>query len=130
LFGQGLLHGSQTQLDFLPESTTDFIFAVIGEQFGFLGALALVVIFLLVVQRTLRSAIRMPDHFGRLWASSMAFMTFLYVVVNIGMVSGLLPVVGEPLPFVSFGGSSVVTLMAGFGMVMGLEHHPSASWST
>jgi len=130
LFGQGLLHGSQTQLDFLPESTTDFIFAVIGEQFGFLGALALVMIFLLVIQRTLRSAIRMPDHFGRLWAASMAFITFLYVVVNIGMVSGLLPVVGEPLPLVSFGGSSVVTLMAGFGVVMGLEHHQSTSWNT
>ncbi len=130
LFGQGLLHGSQTQLNFLPESTTDFIFAVIGEQFGFLGALTLVLIFLLVIQRMLHSAIRMPDHFGRLWAASMAFMTFLYVIVNIGMVSGLLPVVGEPLPLVSFGGSSVVTLMAGFGLVMGLEHHPSRSWRT
>ncbi len=129
LFGQGLLHGSQTQLDFLPESTTDFIFAVIGEQFGFLGALALVAIFLLVIQRILRSATRMSSHFGRLWAASMAFMTFLYVVVNVGMVSGLLPVVGEPLPLVSFGGSSVVTLMAGFGLVMGLEHHQATSWS-
>ncbi len=127
LFGRGLLHGSQTRLDFLPESTTDFIFAVIGEQFGLLGALALIFLFLLLVQRTLWLAFRMDARFGRLWTTTLAFIIFLYLIVNVGMVSGLLPVVGEPLPFVSFGGSSIVTLMAGFGSIMNLSREPRLS---
>jgi rod shape determining protein RodA len=129
LFGRGLLHGSQTQLDFLPESTTDFIFAVIGEQFGLLGAFALIFLFLLLVQRTLWLATRMDARFGRLWTVTLAFIIFLYLVVNVGMVSGLLPVVGEPLPFISFGGSSIVTLMAGFGSIMNLSREPRLTHS-
>ncbi len=124
LFGRGLLHGSQTRLDFLPESTTDFISAVIGEQFGLLGALALILLFLLLIQRTLWLALRMDSRFGQMWTTTLAFIIFLYLIVNVGMVSGLLPVVGEPLPFVSFGGSSIVTLMAGFGSVMNLSREP------
>ena len=121
LLGGGWMHGSQAYLNFLPEQTTDFIFAVLAEEFGLLGTLVLILLYLAVVFRILWLAQRASDRFSRLLGASIAALIFLYAFVNMAMVSGLLPVVGEPLPFVSFGGSSIVTLLAGCGAVMGLD---------
>lgn len=121
LLGSGWMHGSQAYLHFLPEQTTDFIFAVFAEEFGLLGALLLVLLYLAIVLRILWLAQRASDRFSRLLAAAVAALVFLYAFVNIAMVSGLLPVVGEPLPLVSFGGSSIVTLLAGCGAAMGLD---------
>jgi rod shape determining protein RodA len=123
LIGKGWLNGSQAQLDFLPESSTDFIFAVIGEEFGLLGLVALLGLYLFIASRALFLASQTSDTFSRLLASSLALTFFVYVIINTGMVSGLLPVVGVPLPLVSYGGTSVVTLLAGFGILMGLHAH-------
>ena len=119
--GKGFLRGSQGQLEFLPERTTDFVFAVIGEEFGLLGALLLIGLYLFVVLRALHLATQMRDTFARLLSGSLAAIFFVYVFINAGMVSGLLPVVGVPLPLVSYGGTSMVTLLAGFGMLMSLH---------
>lgn len=116
--GKGWLSGTQSQLDFLPESHTDFIIAVVAEELGFIGVLILLTLYVLIIARGLVIAARAPDSFGRLLAGSLTLTFFVYVFVNIGMVSGLLPVVGVPLPMVSYGGTSIVTLMAGFGMIM------------
>lgn len=121
LLGSGWMHGTQALLNFLPEQTTDFIFAVYAEEFGLVGSLVLVVLYLLIVLRILWLAQRASDRFSRLLSATVAALVFLYAFVNIAMVSGLLPVVGEPLPLVSFGGSSIVTLLAGCGAVMGLD---------
>jgi rod shape determining protein RodA len=118
--GKGFLRGTQGQLEFLPERTTDFVFAVIGEEFGLLGALLLIGLYLFVVLRALHLATQMRDTFARLLSGSLAAIFFVYVFINAGMVSGLLPVVGVPLPLVSYGGTSMVTLLAGFGMLMSL----------
>ena len=123
VFGKGWMNGSQAQLEFLPERSTDFIFAVIGEEFGLLGLLLLVALYLLVIGRSLYMALQAQDTFARLVAGSLSITFFVYVFVNTGMVSGLLPVVGVPLPLVSYGGSSMVTLMAGFGILMSLHSH-------
>lgn len=123
LFGKGWLNGTQAQLDFLPERSTDFIFAVIGEEFGLLGAAGLLVIYAFIIGRGLYIAIRAQDTFSRLLAGSITLTFFVYVLVNTGMVSGLLPVVGVPLPLVSYGGSSMVTLMSGFGILMSIHAH-------
>jgi len=120
LFGKGWMNGSQAQLEFLPERSTDFIFAVIGEEFGLLGLLLLLLLYVFVVGRALYLATRTQDTFARLLAGSLALTFFVYVFINAGMVTGLLPVVGVPLPLVSYGGSSVVTLLAGFGILMAL----------
>ena len=112
LFGKGWINGSQAQLEFLPERTTDFIFAVIGEEFGLLGATILLLLYLFVVARALYLAVETQDTFARLLAASLALTFFVYVFINAGMVSGLLPVVGVPLPLVSYGGTSMVTLLA------------------
>jgi rod shape determining protein RodA len=120
LFGKGWLHGSQAQLDFLPEGSTDFIFAVIGEEFGFLGVVLLLGMYVFVVTRAAYLAAHTSDTFSRLLSSCITYTFFIYVFVNAGMVSGLLPVVGVPLPLISYGGTSVVTLLAGFGILMGL----------
>jgi rod shape determining protein RodA len=117
------MNGSQAQLEFLPERSTDFIFAVIGEEFGLLGLLLLLALYLFVIARGLIMAIECQDTFARLVAGSVSLTFFVYVFVNAGMVSGLLPVVGVPLPLVSFGGTSMVTLMAGFGILMSLHSH-------
>jgi rod shape determining protein RodA len=117
------MNGSQTQQDFLPESSTDFIFAVIGEEFGLVGLLILIVLYLFVVSRAVFLSNQTSDTFSRLLASSIAFTFFVYVFINAGMVTGLVPVVGVPLPMVSYGGTSVVTLLAGFGILMGLHSH-------
>ncbi len=123
VFGKGWMNGSQAQLEFLPERSTDFIFAVIGEEFGLLGLLLLLALYLFVIGRGLFMAIECQDTFARLVAGSISLTFFVYLFVNAGMVSGLVPVVGVPLPLVSFGGTSMVTLMAGFGILMSLHSH-------
>jgi rod shape determining protein RodA len=123
LFGKGWMHGSQSQLAYLPERHTDFIFAVIGEEFGLFGISILMGLYLFVVVRALYLASQTQDTFARLLASSLALTFFVYVFINTGMVSGLLPVVGVPLPLVSYGGTSMVTLLAGFGILMSLYSH-------
>jgi rod shape determining protein RodA len=123
LFGKGWMNGSQAQLDFLPERSTDFIFAVIGEEFGLVGLLVLLGIYLFIVSRSMFLASQASGTFSRLLALGLALTFFVYVFINAGMVSGLLPVVGVPLPIVSYGGTSVVTLLAGFGILMGLYSH-------
>ena len=120
LFGKGYLQGTQGQLEFLPERTTDFVLAVIGEEFGFVGIVVLIALYLFVVFRALFLTSQMRDTFSRLLSGSLAAIFFVYVFINAGMVSGLLPVVGVPLPLVSYGGTSMVTLLAGFGMLMSL----------
>jgi rod shape determining protein RodA len=123
LFGKGLLNGSQGKLEFLPEQTTDFIFAVIGEELGFIGVTALIIIYLLIVARGFFIAVAAQDTFSRLLAGSISLTFFFYVFVNTAMVTGLLPVVGVPLPLVSAGGTSMVTLCAGFGILMSIHTH-------
>ena len=123
LFGKGWTNGSQAQLEFLPERDTDFIFAVMGEELGLLGVLSLLCLYLLVVGRGLYIAIHARDTYSRLLAGSISLTFFVYVFVNTAMVTGLLPVVGIPLPLVSFGGTSMVTLMAGFGILMSIHRH-------
>jgi rod shape determining protein RodA len=122
-FGKGWTRGSQAQLEFLPERSTDFIFAVIGEEFGLLGLIILLLLYAFVVGRALFLAMQTQDTFARLLAGSLALTFFVYVFINAGMVSGLLPVVGVPLPLVSYGGTSMVTLLAGFGILMSLYSH-------
>jgi rod shape determining protein RodA len=121
VFGKGWMNGSQAQLEFLPERSTDFIFAVIGEELGLLGQLLLLVLYMAVIGRALYLANQCKDTFGRLLSGSIALTFFVYAFVNTGMVTGLLPVVGVPLPLVSYGGTSMVTLLAGFGILMSLQ---------
>ncbi len=121
LFGKGWLNGTQSQLDFLPERSTDFIFAVFAEEFGIMGAVVLLSLYAFIILRGLYIATRAQDAFGRLLAGSLSLTFFVYLFVNVGMVSGILPVVGVPLPLVSYGGTSMVTLMAGFGMMMSVN---------
>jgi len=123
LFGKGWLNGSQAHLQFLPERSTDFIFAVCGEEFGFFGLVLLLSVYLFIVGRGLVIALRAQDTFERLVAGGLSSTFFVYVFVNAGMVSGLLPVVGVPLPLVSYGGTSMVTLMIGFGILMSIQTH-------
>jgi rod shape determining protein RodA len=123
LFGKGWLNGTQSQLDFLPERSTDFIFAVLGEEFGFLGILLLFTFYAIIVVRSMMIAIQAQDTYTRLLAGSLSMTFCVYFIVNTGMVSGLLPVVGLPLPMVSYGGTSIVTLMAGFGILMSIQTH-------
>ena len=121
VFGKGWMNGSQAQLEFLPERSTDFIFAVIGEELGLLGLAALLAAYLFIVGRGIYMSLQCRDAFARLLAGSIALTFFVYAFVNAGMVMGLLPVVGVPLPLVSYGGTSFVTLMAGFGILMSLH---------
>jgi rod shape determining protein RodA len=123
LFGKGWLNGSQSYLEFLPERSTDFIFAVMAEEFGLLGLCVLLVLYLALVGRGLYIAAEAQDTFSRLLAGALSLTFFVYVFVNAGMVSGLLPIVGVPLPLVSAGGTSMVTLMAGFGMLASIQGH-------
>jgi rod shape determining protein RodA len=123
LFGKGWTRGSQAQLEFLPERSTDFIFAVIGEEFGLIGLAVLLLLYTFVTGRALYLAMQTQDTFARLLGGSLALTFFVYVFINAGMVSGLLPVVGVPLPLVSYGGTSMVTLLAGFGILMSLYSH-------
>lgn len=123
LYGKGWLNGTQSHLDFLPERSTDFVFAVFGEEFGLFGAVLLILLYLFVIGRCLVIAGRAQDNFGRILAGSLALMVFVYVFVNIGMVTGLLPVVGVPLPLVSYGGTSAVTIFGAFGLIMAVRSH-------
>lgn len=123
LFGKGWTNGSQAQLEFLPERDTDFIFAVMGEELGLLGVLSLLCLYIFVVGRGLVIATQARDSYSRLLAGSISLTFFVYVFVNTAMVTGLVPVVGIPLPLVSFGGTSMVTLMAGFGILMSIHSH-------
>ena len=125
LTGKGLTNGSQSQLDFVPEQSTDFIFSVLAEELGFLGFILLIAIYSLIIYRCFSLSLRCEDNFSRLLGSSLTFVFFTYVFVNIGMVSGLVPVVGLPLPLISYGGSSLITLMASFGIIMSIHKHKS-----
>jgi rod shape determining protein RodA len=122
-FGKGWLNGTQAHLEFLPERSTDFIFAVLGEEFGLFGIGVIVVIYSFIIVRSLYIATQAQDTYGRLLGGSLAMTFFIYFIVNTGMVTGLLPVVGLPLPLVSYGGTSMVTLMAGFGILMSIHTH-------
>lgn len=123
LAGKGWLNGTQSQLDFIPERTTDFILAVFGEEFGLLGNLLLLLLYTLIIGRGLIIAAQAQNTFCRLLAGSISLTFFTYVFVNIGMVSGILPVVGVPLPLISYGGTSLVTLLLGFGILMSIQTH-------
>ena len=123
LFGKGWMDGTQSQLDFIPERTTDFVFAVFGEEFGYLGAILLVGLYLAIVARGLVIAARAPTLFGRLMAATLSLNLFTYAFVNMGMVSGILPVVGVPLPLMSYGGTALVTLLLGMGILMSVATH-------
>ncbi len=123
VFGKGWMNGSQAQLDYLPESSTDFIFAVIGEEFGMLGLFVLLLLYAFVVGRAIYLSTQTQDTYARLLAGSLGLTFFVYVFINAGMVSGLMPVVGVPLPLISYGGTSMVTLLAGFGILMSMYSH-------
>jgi len=123
VFGKGWLNGTQSNLEFIPERHTDFILAVLSEEFGLLGVLLLLAVYLFIVGRSLYIASMARQTYARLLAGSLALTFFVYVVVNGGMVSGILPVVGVPLPLISYGGTSIVTLLAGFGILMSIYGH-------
>jgi rod shape determining protein RodA len=123
VYGKGWLNGTQSNLDFLPERHTDFIFAVLAEEFGFIGILLLLSLYLFIIVRGLYVASRGQDTYSRLLGGSLILVFFVYLFVNTGMVSGILPVVGVPLPLISYGGTSLVTLMAGFGILMSIHTH-------
>lgn len=123
MYGKGWLNGTQSHLDFLPERKTDFIFPVFSEEFGFIGSLLLLAIYAAIIARGLMISIQAQDTYTRLLAGSITLTFFIYVFINIGMVSGLLPVVGIPLPLVSYGGTSMVTLLTGFGILMSIQTH-------
>ena len=126
LSGKGWGASTQAQLDFLPEHTTDFIFAVLAEEFGLVGVLAVLALYAIIVGRSIHLATEARDTWGRLVAGSLALTFVVYVVVNGGMVAGLLPVVGVPMPLLSYGGTSAVTLLAGFGILMSIHAHRRA----
>jgi rod shape determining protein RodA len=123
VYGKGYMQGTQSHLDFIPERTTDFIFAVFAEEFGLYGGISLLILYGLLILRGLTIAVRAHTQFGRLLAGSMAMMFFVYVFVNIGMVTGILPVVGVPLPFMSYGGTALLTLGIACGMLMSISHY-------
>ncbi|GAB6034791.1 rod shape-determining protein RodA [Galenea microaerophila] len=123
LEGKGFMGSTQAHLEFLPESTTDFIFSVYAEEFGLIGVILLLTLYTFVIGRGLYIASKAQDNFTRLVAASLSMTLFVYVFVNIGMVSGLLPVVGLPLPLISYGGSAMVTLMISFGILMSIHTH-------
>ena len=123
VIGKGWLNGTQGHLDFLPERTTDFIFAVFGEEFGLSGNIILLLLYLIIVGRGLYIAANANSLFGRLLAAAVTMTFFTYAFVNMGMVSGILPVVGVPLPLVSYGGTALITMMVGFGILMSVQTH-------
>jgi rod shape determining protein RodA len=125
LSGKGFMSGTQTHLEFIPERTTDFIFAGFGEEFGLLGGLTLMICFFCLIARGLQIATRAPTMFGRLLAGALSMSFFTYAFVNMGMVSGILPVVGVPLPFISYGGTAMVTLGLALGMLMAISRSES-----
>ena len=125
LNGKGWTEGTQSQLNFLPESHTDFIIAVLAEEFGLIGVLTLLTLYTLVIARCLFISFNAQSQFGRLLAGSLGLIFFIYVFVNMGMVSGILPVVGAPLPMISYGGTAILTLFIGFGLLMAISTEPN-----
>ncbi len=123
IYGKGWLNGTQSQLEFVPERSTDFVFSVFGEEFGLLGVAALIGAYLFVIFRGLYIAVNVQELYGRLVAGGLVLTFFVYAFVNIGMVSGMLPVVGLPLPLISYGGTALVTVMASFGIIMSMHTH-------
>lgn len=123
MYGKGWLNGTQSHLEFLPERSTDFIFSVFCEEFGFMGVLLLICVYMFIISRGLYISLNAQHTYGRLLGSGLILTFFVYVFVNMGMVTGQLPVVGVPLPLVSRGGTSMVTLMAGFGILMAIQTH-------
>ena len=123
LFGKGFLMGSQSQLNYLPEKQTDFVFTMIGEEFGFIGNLAVLFTYFVILVSCLLVALRSRNRFGQLLCTGISVMLFLYVFVNIGMVTGLLPVVGAPLPLISYGGTAMLTVFIGLGLVVNVAIH-------
>ncbi|HEX9392147.1 MAG TPA: rod shape-determining protein RodA [Usitatibacteraceae bacterium] len=123
VFGKGWLNGSQAQLDFIPERSTDFILAVFGEEFGLLGNMLLLTLYLIIIGRGLMIAINAPTTFSRLLAAAITLSFFTYAFVNMGMVTGILPVVGVPLPLISYGGTAILSLCVGFGILMSISTH-------
>ena len=123
MWGKGFLHGTQAHLDFLPEKQTDFIFTIVGEEFGFVGALMVMLLLALIILGGMVVALRCKHQFGRLVAFGLSVNFFLYVFVNIAMVMGVIPVGGVPLPLVSHGGSAVITVMVGFGLLLSAQVH-------
>ena len=123
LYGKGWLNGTQSNLQFLPERSTDFIFAVLCEEFGFTGVMVLLALYLFIIFRGLYISMNAQQTYGKILGASIVLTFFVYIFVNIGMVSGQLPVVGIPLPLISYGGTSMVTLMIGFGVLMGIQTH-------
>jgi rod shape determining protein RodA len=121
VFGKGFEQGTQSRLDFLPEHTTDFIFAVFSEEFGLVGVCAILVLYAFIIGRCLWIAMEARDTYSRLLAGAIGMSFFVYVFVNGGMVAGLLPVVGVPMPMVSYGGTSAVSLLVGFGVLMSIH---------
>ena len=127
VYGKGYMQGTQSHLDFIPERTTDFIFAVYAEEFGLYGGILLLAAYGLLILRGLVIAVFAKDQFGRLMAGAMAMMFFVYVFVNIGMVTGILPVVGVPLPFLSYGGTALLTLGVACGILMSISRRRGAA---
>ena len=123
IYGKGWLNGTQSHLEFLPERSTDFIFAVFSEEFGLMGELLLISLYMFIIVRGLKIAMSVQQTYGKLLAAGLILTFFVYVFVNMGMVAGQLPVVGVPLPLISHGGTSIVTLMIGFGIIMSLDTH-------
>ncbi|MDI9810704.1 FtsW/RodA/SpoVE family cell cycle protein, partial [Acinetobacter baumannii] len=121
--GKGFLEGTQSHLHFLPEGHTDFIIAAYSEEFGLIGVLILVILYSAIIFRTFQIGLQSFHNYGRLVAGAFGLSFFVYVFVNAGMVSGILPVVGVPLPFMSYGGTAIITLMATFGLVMSIHTH-------
>ncbi len=123
MYGKGWLNGTQSRLDFIPEQSTDFIFSVFAEEFGLVGVLLLLGLYMFIIIRCLKISLTVQHTYSRLLAGSLATTFFCYMFVNIGMVSGILPIVGVPLPLISYGGTSMVTLMAAFGVLMSISSH-------
>ncbi len=123
LFGKGYMNGTQSQLDFLPENHTDFIFSAFGEEFGFIGVLILITLYVLIALRGMSISVKATDNFSRILSATLILTIFLYVLVNVGMVVGILPIVGAPLPFMSYGGTSMLTVFAALGIIMSIKSH-------
>ena len=123
LWGKGFLKGTQSQLSFLPEKQTDFVFTMLAEEAGLIGALGLLFLFLVLIGYGFAFALRARNHFGRLLAAGIASTLCLYVVINVAMVTGLIPVVGVPLPLISYGGTAMMTVLVGFGLMLGVDIH-------
>jgi rod shape determining protein RodA len=123
ILGKGWLNGTQAQLDFVPERSTDFILAVFGEEFGLVGNVILIVLYMLIIGRGLMIAASASTVFSRLTAGAITLTFFTYAFVNMGMVSGILPVVGVPLPMISYGGTALLSILAGFGILMSIATH-------